>query len=219
MFRRTAFPLLCLLLICFEASANNDRVASREREMLRRAQQQLQQVQGQVSTLEQEKAKLGNERDLARKEAGAAQRQLRKLNQDLVEAKASGEQLAKAVEALKLELSSTQTRLTDSENKLAETATTLSRTQQTLARAEAEKRQLENIKLSQARDIASCENNNLLLYQTGRELMTRFEQKSCVDVLAQKEPFTGLQRVRIENLLEEYRDKLDEQKLIKPPGG
>ncbi len=48
--------------------------------------------------------------------------------------------------------------------------------------------------------------------------MTRFEQKTCGEILAQKEPFTGLKRVEVENLLEEYRDKLDEQKLIKPPG-
>jgi hypothetical protein len=49
--------------------------------------------------------------------------------------------------------------------------------------------------------------------------MTRFEQKSCNEILVQKEPLFGLKRVEIENLLEEYRDKLDEQKLIKAPGG
>lgn len=63
------------------------------------------------------------------------------------------------------------------------------------------------------------EGKNLKLYQTGRELMTRFEQKSYGEILAQKELFTGLKRVEIENLQEEYRNKLDEQKLIKPPGG
>ncbi len=206
-------------LACGSAFAASDKKASREKEAMRRAQMQLQQVQGQIATLEQEKAALGIERDQARKEAKAAQAKLRKLDKRLSEEKAHGEQLAKDLEAVKQDLAATQTRLADTETKLAETAKNLGQTQQTLARSEADKRQLEGVKARQEREIASCEGKNLQLYQTGRALMTRFEQKTCGEILAQKEPFTGLKRVEVENLLEEYRDKLDEQKLIKPPGG
>ena len=199
--------------------AASDKKASKEKEALRRVQMQLQQVQGQIATLEQEKATLGGERDLARKEAKTAQGKLGKLNKSLSEEKQRGEQLTKELEGVKQELAATQTRLTATDGKLAETAKSLFQTQQTLARTESDKRQLEGVKVRQEKEIASCEGKNLKLYQTGRELMTRFEQKSCGEVIAQKEPFTGLKRVEIENLLEEYRDKLDEQKLIKPPGG
>lgn len=199
--------------------AASDKKQNREREALRRAQTQLQQVQGQVSALEQEKAALGKERDQARKEAQAARGKLRKRERDLAEEKTRGEQLAKELEGAKQDLSAARTRLADTEGKLAETAKTLFQTQQTLARTEADKRALESLKVRQEKDIAACEGKNLKLYQTGRELMTRFEQKTCGEILAQKEPFTGLKRVEMENLLEEYRDKLDEQKLVKPPGG
>lgn len=199
--------------------AASDKKPGREREALRRVQLQLQQVQSQVSALEQEKAALGKERDQARKEAQAVRGKLRKSERDLAEEKTRGEQLAKELEGVKQDLSATRTRLQDTEGRLADTAKTLFQTQQTLARTEAEKRALESLKVRQEKDIAACEGKNLRLYQTGRELMTRFEQKTCGEILAQKEPFTGLKRVEMENLLEEYRDKLDEQKLIKPPGG
>jgi hypothetical protein len=42
--------------------------------------------------------------------------------------------------------------------------------------------------------------------------MDRFEHKTCGERLAEKEPFTGFKKVETENLLEEYRDKLDDQK-------
>ncbi len=211
------------LILCGLASgpgfAGSDKKAGREKEALRRVQMQLQQVQGQVATLEQEKSQLGSQLDQARKEARAVQGKLRKLIQSLSEEKSRGEQLRKEVEEVKQALASSKSRLADTEAGLAETSNKLQRTQQTLARTEADKRQLEGVKLRNEKEIASCEDKNLKLYQTGRALMTRFEQKSCGEILAQKEPFTGLKRVEVENLLEEYRDKLDEQKLIKPPGG
>lgn len=212
-----------LLLLCSLAvgsvQANPDKKANREREALRRAQMQLQQTQGQLATLEADKAKLGSERDLALKDSKAAQSKVRKLNKNLAEEKQLVAQLQKDLETHKQDLAATQTRLTDTEAKLTETAKTLAQTRQTLAQTEADKRQLEGVKSRQEREIASCESNNLKLYQTGRDLMTRFEQKSCNEIMAQKEPLFGLKRVEIENLLEEYRDKLDEQKLIKAPGG
>ncbi len=210
--------VLCSLAIG-SVQANPDKKANREREALRRTQMQLQQMQGQLATLEADKAKLGGERDLALKESKAAQSKLRTLNKNLAEKSQLADQLQKDLETHKQDLATTQTRLTDNEAKLAETARTLAQTRQTLAQTEVDKRQLEGVKSRQEREIASCETKNLQLYQTGRDLMTRFEQKSCNEILVQKEPLFGLKRVEIENLLEEYRDKLDDQKLIKAPGG
>lgn len=214
------FLVIAMTMLLWQpAWADTDRQVSREREALRRAQMQLQQVQGQVSSLEQEKAQLGKERDQAVRDAGAAQSRLRRTRNSLAEAKTRGEQLARELEGLKQELATATTRLADSEGQLAETTRTLMQTQQSLARTEADKRGLEGIRLRHEREIALCEDKNAKLYQTGRSLMTRFEQKTCGEILAQQEPLFGFRRVEVENLLEEYRDKLDEQRLIKPPGG
>lgn len=210
--------LITLFFALASAPALAEKKPNREREAVRRVQMQLQQVQGQIAALEEEKTKLGDEREQARKEAKAVKGKVGKLDKALSEEKARGEQLQKDLEAAKQEQAATKASLLESETRLAETAKNLLQTQQTLARTEADKRQLEVLKVRQEKEIAGSEAKNLKLYQTGRELMTRFEQKSCAETLAQKEPFTGLKRVEIENLLEEYRDKLDEQKLIKPPG-
>ena len=44
-------------------------------------------------------------------------------------------------------------------------------------------------------------------------MMDKYRDKSCQDALAQVEPFTGLKKVEVENLLEAWRDKLDREKL------
>ncbi len=216
---RLILVLAVLSLFWGPVWANPDKKQNREREALRRVQTQLQQAQDQVSALEQEKAALGKERDQARKEAQAVRGKLRKSERDLAGEKTRVEELTKALDGAQQDLSATKSRLAETESRLADTAKALFQTQQTLARTEADKRALEGIRIRQEKDIAACEGKNLKLYQTGRELMTRFEQKTCGEILAQKEPFTGLKRVEVENLLEEYRDKLDGQKLVKPPGG
>ena len=117
------------------------------------------------------------------------------------------------------ELAQVKETLAATAQQLAETRKTLAEATQTLQQTEAAKRNLETVKASNERDIASCERKNLALYEVGRSLMDRFEHKTCGEVLADKEPFTGIRKVETENLMEEYRDKLDDQKLIRPPGG
>jgi hypothetical protein len=39
------------------------------------------------------------------------------------------------------------------------------------------------------------------------------------DVLAREEPFTGVKNVEVFNVVQEYRDKLDAQRVIPPAGG
>lgn len=213
-------PLLIFaLLVTGPAAAASDKKANREREMLRRAQMQLQQVQGQIGTLEQEKAKLTQDLDAAAKAAKSAEGRAARLNRELKGERQQREALAKEIEQVKRDLAGARERLEQTSGRLTETQQSLVQTQRTLAATEADKRNLEGIKTRNEREIALCEDKNLKLYQTGRELMVRFEKKSCGEVMAQGEPFTGLKRVEVENLLEEYRDKLDEQKLIKPPGG
>ena len=196
-----------------------DKKANRDREMLRRVQVQLQQAQGQVSSLEAEKAQLSKDLESAQKTVKSTQRKVTRLSRDLQSERTRREGVEKELAQSRLDLASTRQHLEETTGRLTETSKTLARTNQTLAATEADKTRLEGIKARNEREIASCEDKNLKLYQTGRELMLRFQRKTCGEVMAQGEPFTGLKRVEVENLLEEYRDKLDAQKLIKPPGG
>jgi hypothetical protein len=44
-------------------------------------------------------------------------------------------------------------------------------------------------------------------------MMAKYRDKTCQDALAQAEPFTGLKRVEVENLLETWRDRADQARL------
>lgn len=192
-----------------------DKKNSRERELQRRVQQ----MQGQVSTLEQEKAGLSQELDAAGKALQSAKDAAAKLGRESKAERLKREGLEKELVQSREELASVRGKLAQTETSLAETAGTLKETRQTLAATEAAKKNLETIKAHKEREITLCEDKNGKLYKYGRELMVRYERKSCTDAMAQKEPFTGLKQVEIENLLEEYRDKLDAEKIIKAPGG
>ena len=190
----------------------SDKKASREREALRRAQQQLSQVQGQLDATEQEKTKLTADLEQAQASSKAEAEKAARLQHGLGASKQQLASVTRELAQVKEKLATTSQQLSDTKKTLAETTLALQQTR-------AEKRDLEAIKTRNERDIASCEHKNVALYEVGRSLMDRFEHKSCGETLAEKEPFTGLRKVETENLMEEYRDRLDEQKRVRPPGG
>jgi hypothetical protein len=46
-----------------------------------------------------------------------------------------------------------------------------------------------------------------------RQLLERYEKKGCMSSLLEQEPFTQIKRVELENLVEDYRDRLDAAKI------
>lgn len=208
--------LLSVALVAGNTFAQDKR-ASREREVLRRMQAQLHQAQGQLSTLEQEKAKLSQDLETAIAAARTAKDEAAELDRGLKQAQRQRGALTKELDAVKQDLVATGERLAATQKSLGESHGELAHTKRQLQQTEAEKRALEDTKTRNEREIALCEDKNRALYRIGRELMVRYENKGFGDVLSQREPFTGLKQVEIENLLEGYRDKLDEQQIIKPP--
>ena len=208
--------LSIVLLLCMSGAAMHaeasDKKASREREALRRAQQQLSQVQGEMTTLEQERGQLMADLEQAKASSSSIESKAARLQHGLNTSKQQLSALAQELVLVKEDLVTTSAQL-------AETRKTLADTTQGLQQTKAEKHHLEVTQERNERELASCERKNVALYSVGRSLMDRFESKACGETLAQKEPFTGLKQVETENLLEEYRDKLDDQKYIKVPGG
>ena len=64
---------------------------------------------------------------------------------------------------------------------------------------------------------AQCVKDNAQLYTLGGDLLQRYENKGLGDVLAVKEPFTQIARVKLENLGQSYRDKLDDLRVQAQP--
>jgi chromosome segregation ATPase len=197
---------LLLSLGMSSAWAAND---SREKQMLRRMQQQVQQLDQARAQAEQEKAVALADKETAERELkkfGATKRQL------------AGERAARSrmeaeLKAVQTENDALKTRLADTEKQLADSVALQRATAQTLAQTESAKKQTEGQLSGKAQDLQVCQAHNGRLYAVGREMMVKYQDKSCQDALAQAEPFTGLKKVEVENLLEAWRDQLDREKI------
>jgi hypothetical protein len=67
---------------------------------------------------------------------------------------------------------------------------------------------------SSQQTIAECTTRNQILVKTGQSILKQYEEKSCLDSLAQKEPLTKLKKVGIENRYQEYQEMLENQMMI-----
>jgi len=209
--------LLSLLLVTMTAApawAAND---SREKQMLRRLQQQVQQIEQARAQAEQEKTaavagKDSSERELNELRSGdsAAKRQL------------AGERAARSrteaeLKTMQTELEGLKLRMADTEKKLVDSMALQRITAEKLAQSESAKKQTESQLAGNRQDLKICQTHNGRFYSIGREMMQKYRDKSCQDALAQAEPFSGLKKVEVENLLEMWRDRLDREKLGATP--
>ena len=80
---------------------------------------------------------------------------------------------------------------------------------------EAQRAKLAGDNILLQRRVDEYHTKNLALYKVGTEVLDRYEKFGLGDALTAREPFVGLTRVRFQNLVQDYQDKLSEQK-IKP---
>ena len=67
------------------------------------------------------------------------------------------------------------------------------------------------------RTIADRERKNIALFNTAQEILDRYENHALGKAILAKEPFTGNSRVKIENLVQGYNDRiLDNRASAKP---
>jgi chromosome segregation ATPase len=166
----------------------------------------LNEVQQQKSLLEQEKTGLAEQMEELKKksvdlESGTAKANARRVALD------------REVEGLgkdKVELSA---KLQESSRGLQEMTKKQAEAMQTLQHKEREIKRLEAELARQTRQGEMCEVKNGQLYQINAELMDKYQSKGVFGALLQAEPFTQLKSVEMENLLQEYRDKLDAQRV------
>ena len=99
------------------------------------------------------------------------------------------------------------------DQRLTELTTKQTNTERELAKTLAQRKQAESMIVARDQQVASCQEKNVMLYRHGRDLIEQCRDRSATDAVLRLEPFTGIKKVAIENLLEEYRDKLDAGKV------
>lgn len=213
-------PLIAcaLLLAAGPALAQN---ASREQEQLRRLRAQAQQLQQALAAEQQQRQaataelqslkktqgaeleKLGEEAQSARRRAGSVQKQLDQAQRELDELRA-------AHSALTARHEQTASRLAERERDLGDTRNTLATTARELEQTQARAGQLGS-------GLDQCTQDNVALYRTGVEMLDRWRDRTLGERTAQGEPFTQIGRVKLENLVETWRDRLDEKRIGTAP--
>jgi hypothetical protein len=201
-----ALALLVAWMSVAVAADPSDARAAREREMLRRAQEALRQSQeenaglGRAKTDAEQKLKdAATQLESARNASKSAQSALKAQLQGAAAAQADVQQ---QLERAKLQIA----QLTAQQKEAARLLT---------AREADLKQSAQDLEHSKAAN-TSCEAKNLKLYEYSTELVQRYQKKGVWSALTQKEPVFGTKEVGIENVVQEYQEKLADQKITPP---
>ena len=80
---------------------------------------------------------------------------------------------------------------------------------------EAARKRLEEENILLVRKTEDQKTKNAEIYKLGREILLRYEKFGLGEVLGAREPFVGTTRVKLESYVQDFQDKLSDQK-IKP---
>lgn len=191
------------------AQEPNARQANRDREILRRVQEAQRQAEDARVRAETEKAAVeGQLADVQKKakavEAGVAQERRRAselqqkldaMTRDHASADAERKSLAEQVRQAREEINRQAAELVRRDDAL-------------MARA-SEIAALQSSGKQGAAALAVCEEKNGALAVVATELMDKYRDVGFWEALQRREPFTRVRRVEVENLLEEYRDRVE----------
>jgi len=183
-----------------------DKAAAAElklREMLRNTMLQLRDAQGQLAALQATQAEneqkikdLTTQLETATKDASAAKTASDKKIAELSDQSTQqGEEISRYKIAL------------DKWKQGYDAASELAR------QKEAARAKLESIAIGLQRKVDDQQRKNDALFAIGNEILSRYENFGLGNALANKEPFVGVTRVKFQNLIQSYQDKLIEQKI------
>lgn len=205
-----AAPLLLMLALAAPGAPLADE--ARLQEALKRLQAANQRLAADKAQLERERVRLERERDDAAKARDGLEGRLKSSRGAAAKTAAELEASQAAGRALEGRLTEAGMREDALKAKLAET-------EKLLAASRAEGEALRGRVATQASTIGwwqaqttACQFKNETLADLGRELAERYRAKTCEDVQREAEPFTGIWRVRMEDMLEEYRERLTGQR-------
>lgn len=180
------------------------------------AREQARRLQLMQRKFDQEKTALVQEKTVLEtqlKEAGEKVEKLEKVEKAVLVAEHRASALAGELAKLRGEHDQLKARLGEAQG---ETKHLAEAHRKEIERRTAEQGALSGQLEQRSKSLAQCEASNLLLYQYGVDLLQRHTGLPVANPLAILEPFTGLRQVEMENLLEEYHEKLEAQKLGQP---
>ena len=171
-------------------------------------QQALARAQGLLRQVAQQKADLEAQLTRAKVEKAGQDKKLKSTKRALEE-KSAELDTATALEArLRRNVSSTSEQLEKTRDALAKLGDEHEALQKLQAETEAERARLEQELATTQVNLEDSETKNLDLYKANMELLGHYREKGALSALLQREPFTGLRKVEVQNLIQEYEYKM-----------
>lgn len=188
-------------------SAADPNADAKVRENLRNALLQLRTAQSERNTFQAAKTQLEQEKDALTKRVEALTKQLAadKDSADKTTAELKAKLEERDAEVARLNEAVTQWKA--AQEKAAGIANA----------KEAERAKLAAQVIELQRRVADQQTKNAAMFKIGNEILTRYEKFGLGTALTAREPFIGTMRVKLQNLVQDYGDKLAEQR-IKPEG-
>ncbi|HEX4638345.1 MAG TPA: hypothetical protein VH170_02550 [Chthoniobacterales bacterium] len=190
-----SFVLIAAIALSLSATAHAD--DARLKQMLQTLTGRLRAAETERNTLLSDKAQLEQEKKTLTSKIDALNKQVAedKTKLDAMDAK--------------------QKELDDTKESLAKWKSAFEQIQTAAQKAEAQRAKLASESIILKRKVEDRERKNLQLYKTANEILTRYEKFGLGDAITAKEPFTGITRVKLENQVQDYQDKIVDEK-VKP---
>ena len=169
-------------------------------------------LQAMVSQLTSEKTQLQAENKDVKGKLDAANAELKKLRDQNAELE---KRLSQSENSL-AQSSAANTRGTEQNAQLRarmdELVKQFRETIDNLKKTELERNDLKTTLAAREGALGTCVASNDKLLATGNEILDRYESKGCFASVREKEPFTQVKRVQLQNLVDAYRWQLEDQK-------
>ena len=207
--RFPAFALLVLLGSALPSTAQAPAGAEEKlREALKGVTLQLRTAQSEAATANAEKAAA----DAKNTELAAQVEKMSKQLAALSREKADAMEAAARMQAnLEGKLTAKQEELTQFQKSLGKWKAAHSQISDLAKKKETARAGFATKNAALERRVADLRTRNTALFTTGNEILDRYRKFSLGEAIAAREPFTGLTRVKLQNQLQEYGDKLLDQ--------
>jgi chromosome segregation ATPase len=205
MIRRLCFFSLTLALACAglsRAAEGGDANEAKLREALRNALLQLRSAETERATLQNTQAALTEEKKVL-------EAKFETLRKETVAERATTD---KAMAALKAESAAQAAEIAKLKEALEQADASGKQAAALAATKETDRAQLATELVVLQRKVEDREMKNLALFKLGNEILTRYEKFSLGEALAAREPFVGTTRAKLETLVQDYQDKLLDQR-------
>ena len=198
--RRAAAAALALLVLTGTAPARADDNGpeARLRAALKTATARIRELEDQNAQLQAKQAAAERDRLDFTQKAAAADKELEALHKQGEADKAALDQAA-------------ATEKSQGAN-IAKLQDVYGKTSQALNARDADAKRLDAVVAKLRPQLTSCEAKNAQLYKIGEEVLDLYDKQDVFD-LASREPVTKIKRVEIENAMQDYEDKMRDNKI------